>query len=258
MSLIIQKKIKLHRSPLDISLFNNQLYVCTKSNKLTVTDMNLKSKKFLSFKNNINRLVNDGTTLLCISNNMIFKYNSSKIHQTNVKYEISYIKKLEEEDKFLIGCKDGKVFYSSLDFKPLRYFYGSTNKILDVCNTKDKMISSDNKLVVTDLKTSKIKTTNIGFINCISFYNKKMILLGTDTGLFLYDTEKDKVINKFVLDSPVSCMEIIKDVILIGCENGILHECKVIYNDLKILQKNQLAGVINFIKYINNGIFVGK
>lgn len=258
--LIILKKIRLSNTPLNMVNINDKLYISTKSNKVIETDTNLTKKRILKFKNNISSVVEDKEILNCISKDkIVYKYNTlnKKEHRINIKFDISYIRKIDNEPKYLIGTTDGKLLHTDTDFKPLRMFYGCTNKILDICDSaKDKMISTDNKFVVIDTKSSKVKNINAGFANCLDLVSKKFILFGADTTANLYDIEKDKISKKIDMESYISCIKNFNDKILIGCENGTLYVCKLNFNDLIILEKVDLGGSVNIIEVFQNKIFI--
>jgi hypothetical protein len=238
----------------------DKLYISTKSNKVIETDSNLSKKRVLKFQNDISRVVEDKEILNCISKDkIVYKYNTlnKKEHKTSIKFDISYIKKIENEPKYLIGTTDGKLMHTDLEFKPLRMFYGCTNKILDICDSfKDKMISADNNLVIIDSKSSKVKNINVGFANCLDLVSKKNILFGADTTANLYDIEKDKIVKSFNMEGYISCIRNINDKILIGCENGTLYVCKLNFNDIIIVEKIDLNGSINIIEVFQNKIFI--
>lgn len=261
MPLIIQKKIKLLKSPLNLVIIDSKIFVSTKSNKVIETNLNLSKQRSIVFKENINSIIQDGHTLICLSKNKsVCKYNilTDKKHYINIKYDISYIKKTDNNTKYLLGLTDGKVLYSTFDFNPIRMLYGCTAKILEIVDDiKGKLFIANNKFIMIDIKTGKLKIQNINFTTSCCLLSKKTLVLGTDNGIFLYDTEKDRIINKLELNSPVSCLKILGDKLLVGCENGVFYIFKISNFEMKLIEEVFLYGIINFIETVNNVVYIG-
>lgn len=256
MNFIVLNTTKLQKPPIAVHCLGERLLVSTKSNKLIQMNLNLQEKTIITVPNTIYKSILNRDSINCIlKSKSIFKYKNGKSHIDKLKIDISFISSIET-NKFLVGCKNGKILITDEHFKPIRSFYGCTSKIIDIVDIKDKIIGIDKKINIIDKKTLKVKTFDIGFVTCIKLY-KHLLLCGTDINVYLFDINHNKILKCYNLKSAISVFQTVNDRILIGTEDGNLHIATIRNNDLNILNKIQLEGVINSIECFFNKIYVG-